>query len=733
MDRISATAIALIAAFGVAAGLASKHAHGQTPDNLLGTAGGSYSLFTPDVAVQSGLPAISGNPNKVLTVNAQGTALEWTDKSGGGAGGATSFTGLSDTPANYTGAGGRAVRVKVDASGLEFVSFTPATTYLNLTDTPRTYSLGQSSPTECPIIGLAGTLPPLPDIDGSMFWYGLNTHVRDGTLAIPCVGPTHYDDIFAFPEPTGDASNPGDGFAIARADHVHQSRVPEYPADTTQWDNNWDQGHGSMFPVAIVPLKEGGANYVPSSYPGRLEWKQGLLMGSMGPIQSNQNNGPSSFRCVGWPTTGSLNGDAGSAHCLVLGSGDDNQPVHPDVQATAGQFIVTMTGADTHTNAKLIDPHAAILSGLPAITGQAGKVLAVNSAQDAVVWSAPAGGGTTFSTSATTGGTANAAGTAATVSRGDHAHGPDPQTATNTKGIAAIRPVPEPPGGTDRNYLEANGNRYTWQRGEIAPAYTTANKDQCLRINQLGTGISWRACPAGGGGTVTYATTATTGGTANAAGTADTSSRGDHAHGPDPATATNATAAATNKADIAALNGRSNANRAAIAKMRTVPVAADQGKIVRVTADVGTDPTEFVYADVHTVTLAGLPAITGQAGKVLQVNTGATGVEWAAGGGGEAGGLTFESVATGALNASGSFSPPGAACAKLGAGTLVAVELGRRALRRSRVDYSWSAQLPAKFHLQWGGRNSIRASFRRRSRRAPVAGCFSARPMTATM
>lgn len=49
---------------------------------------------------------------------------------GAGSGGVTTFTGLNDVPGNYTGSGSFLVRVKADASGIEFI---PATTEL-LTD-----------------------------------------------------------------------------------------------------------------------------------------------------------------------------------------------------------------------------------------------------------------------------------------------------------------------------------------------------------------------------------------------------------------------------------------------------------------------------------------------------------------------------------------------------------------------------------------------------------------------
>jgi hypothetical protein len=63
-----------------------------------------------------------GSNGQVLSSN--GTDLIWTAAAGGGA---TAFTGLSDTPANYTGAASRFVKVNSGATGLEFVSLSPVT------------------------------------------------------------------------------------------------------------------------------------------------------------------------------------------------------------------------------------------------------------------------------------------------------------------------------------------------------------------------------------------------------------------------------------------------------------------------------------------------------------------------------------------------------------------------------------------------------------------------------
>ena len=70
------------------------------------------------------------NAGKVILVNEAGTAFVL----GTITGGVSAFTDLSDVPANYTGAGGKIVAVKADASGLEFVALGSSTTLAGLGD-----------------------------------------------------------------------------------------------------------------------------------------------------------------------------------------------------------------------------------------------------------------------------------------------------------------------------------------------------------------------------------------------------------------------------------------------------------------------------------------------------------------------------------------------------------------------------------------------------------------------
>ena len=79
--------------------------------------------------------------NKFVKVNSAGNALEFVDNPDTDT---DTFTELTDTPANYTSQGGKVVRVKSDASGLEFVASssvgTDTDTFTGLTDTPANYT-----------------------------------------------------------------------------------------------------------------------------------------------------------------------------------------------------------------------------------------------------------------------------------------------------------------------------------------------------------------------------------------------------------------------------------------------------------------------------------------------------------------------------------------------------------------------------------------------------------------
>ena len=72
--------------------------------------------------------------NNVPGDNETRLTTKWSTAAGGGA---TSFVGLNDTPANYTGQAGKGVAVTAGEDGLEFVD---EGTFIGLSDTPSSYS-----------------------------------------------------------------------------------------------------------------------------------------------------------------------------------------------------------------------------------------------------------------------------------------------------------------------------------------------------------------------------------------------------------------------------------------------------------------------------------------------------------------------------------------------------------------------------------------------------------------
>lgn len=70
-----------IAYFMAVAGiLIATFAWGQSPPvKIVGSDGAKYLLYDPDVAVESGLPALTGNKGKVLSVGSDESSIDWTE------------------------------------------------------------------------------------------------------------------------------------------------------------------------------------------------------------------------------------------------------------------------------------------------------------------------------------------------------------------------------------------------------------------------------------------------------------------------------------------------------------------------------------------------------------------------------------------------------------------------------------------------------------------------------
>ena len=80
-------------------------------------------------------PTNLGSAGQILAVASNGTSLEFINNSSGG--GSTTLVGLTDVPNNYTGHGGKVLKIKADATGIEFSdSAGGVAKFVDLTETP---------------------------------------------------------------------------------------------------------------------------------------------------------------------------------------------------------------------------------------------------------------------------------------------------------------------------------------------------------------------------------------------------------------------------------------------------------------------------------------------------------------------------------------------------------------------------------------------------------------------
>ena len=80
---------------------------------------------------------------KILKYDSSSSAFIIADDGGSGSGGSSTFTGLSDTPANFGGAAGKTLKVNSAGNAVEFVTVTtPTGNFAGLTDTPANFTGG---------------------------------------------------------------------------------------------------------------------------------------------------------------------------------------------------------------------------------------------------------------------------------------------------------------------------------------------------------------------------------------------------------------------------------------------------------------------------------------------------------------------------------------------------------------------------------------------------------------
>lgn len=93
----------------------------DSPDSYSNQAGKFLAVNVGEDALEfldaATFPTLTGQGGKYLVVNDTEDDVEWTDI----AAAATTFVALTDTPANYTDAGGKLIAVKADETGVEYI------------------------------------------------------------------------------------------------------------------------------------------------------------------------------------------------------------------------------------------------------------------------------------------------------------------------------------------------------------------------------------------------------------------------------------------------------------------------------------------------------------------------------------------------------------------------------------------------------------------------------------
>ena len=270
----------------------------------------------------------------------------------------------------------------------------------------------------------------------------------------------------------------------------------------------------------------------------------------------------------------------------------------------------------------LTDPQDVVTAGLPALTGHPSECLRTNAQADGFEYGECGGGSGTDLPDASAAG--------------------QYLSSTDTSGGVVWKNVPnELPAysATQEAFLRAQQTSRTWTVGHLTPRYTTTNTNDCLRVNQAGSGISWRDCPAGGSGTTLpnasaagqlLSATNTTGGVA-------------WMNAPIGLPAINNMGNFSLELNDGGLSWQplsvhfAEEAYASLANART-PTPSEV--VIIDSVDTTNDPNrvQFVGHPTAQVVLAGLPSLTGHAGNVLTVNSGASGIEWASAGGGGTGG-----------------------------------------------------------------------------------------------
>ena len=127
---------------------------------------------------------------KILKYDNSSSAFVIADETGGGGGGSSTFTGLSDTPANFGSAAGKTVKVNAAGNALEFVTVTTPNTDLDQDSSPQLAANLDVQTNEITTSTTNGNIKLNPNGTGVVEVKGDGSSA-DGTLQLNCSQNSH--------------------------------------------------------------------------------------------------------------------------------------------------------------------------------------------------------------------------------------------------------------------------------------------------------------------------------------------------------------------------------------------------------------------------------------------------------------------------------------------------------------------------------------------------------------
>ena len=349
----------------------SLGAYSQTPENILGTEGGAYVLYPPDVAVRAGLPPLSAND--CLKANAAGTALAW-----GACGSGGSATPLSDATPEALGTAsagsssdasrgdhvhptaGVATEDELDAGLRIGISEFRGSTDQDFLDTMRLAQTNKSIETGDKFFQVNAGLT----YNGQVLRYNGTTIPANPQAA----------DLLRYFDVILKGGDPFPGFGTAKPVVASGTGAAGAAGTASRSDHAHPVGGGSVFPGfdTSTPLVASGTGAVGAS----AKAAHGDHVHPIPPGIAMNADTITTVQAV-------ANQNSNSIHTL-------NARRNPALASGTAGYLVRQKS--DHSAYEAIAPSAAVLAGLPGVNGHGGNCLKVNTAEAGVEWATCGGG-----------------------------------------------------------------------------------------------------------------------------------------------------------------------------------------------------------------------------------------------------------------------------------------------------------------------------------------------------